>query len=137
MRAAVAMAALIATTVSLAGCFEGPQGPAGAAGPGGPPGPQGPPGPKGDPGAIGEAGTRGPPGLVGPPGPAGPAGFNALHALSQDSCTAVCNLACNPGEQIVSVTCPGGTIKITRGGAAESATCGGTPSPALALCLKP
>jgi hypothetical protein len=136
MRASFAIVALLAA-FSLAACFEGPQGPPG------PPGSQGPPGPPGPRGEKGATGEPGPPGSVGPPGPAGPAGsagppgLTALHALGQDSCIAVCNLACNPGEKIVSVTCPGGTITITRGGEAESATCGNTRSPALALCLRP
>jgi hypothetical protein len=86
---------------------------------------------------MGEAGTRGPPGLPGAPGAAGPPGLTALHALSQDACSTACTLTCNPGETIVSVTCPGGTITISKGGEAEHATCSNAPQPALALCLQP
>jgi len=136
MRASLAALMLVAA-ISLAGCFEGRQGPAGPQGPPGPPGAQGAPGQKGDAGPAGEAGMRGPPGLPGSPGPAGPPGLNALHALRQDSCSAACTLACNPGEQLVSVTCPGGTIRITNNPEAEGAVCSNAPGPALALCLRP
>ncbi len=116
MRISLAIIALVAA-FSLAGCFEGPQGPQGAAGP---PGPQGA---KGD---------------TGPAGPAGAAGSTSLQALRQDTCPGnTCDLACNAGEKLVSVTCPGGTIAITKTADTEAASCSNTPGPALALCLKP
>jgi Collagen triple helix repeat (20 copies) len=133
MRGSIAIVALFAA-LTLAGCFEGPQGPAGPRGPAGPPGPQGE---KGAPGAAGAAGPAGSPGAAGAPGPAGSPGLIALRPLTADPCHSQCNLACNPGEKIVSVTCPGGTMTITKGGAAESATCGGAAGPALALCMRP
>jgi hypothetical protein len=123
MRAAMALVALVAA-ISLAGCFEGPQGPAGAQGDSGPPGP---------PGVKGEVGPQGP---AGPPGPAGSTG---LHALRQDACAAEnnCDLTCSPGEKLISVTCPGGTVQISRIADIEAASCSNSPGPALALCMKP
>jgi len=116
MRLTFAIIAL-AAAFSLAGCFEGPQGPAGPQGAAGPPGPAGA---KGD------------------TGPAGPAGVANLHALRQDTCGAIntCELPCSPGEKLVSATCPGGTIAITKTADGESASCSGTDGPAFALCMK-
>jgi hypothetical protein len=121
MRTALAVVALVAA-VSLAGCFEGAQGPAGPAGAAGP---QGPAGEKGDAGPIG------------PQGPPGPLGATGLHALRQ-MCGAGsnCDLTCSPGERMISVTCPGGTIAITRNADIDAATCSNSPGPALALCEK-
>ena len=123
MRASMALIALVAA-FSLAGCFEGPQGPAGA---------QGDTGPQGLPGVKGEVGPQGP---AGPPGPAGSTG---LHALRQDACAAEhnCDLTCSPGEKLISVTCPGGTVQISRIADIEAASCSNSPGPALALCMKP
>jgi hypothetical protein len=122
MRATTALVALVAA-ISLAGCFEGAQGPAG---PAGADGAQGPPGQKGD---------AGPPGQAGPPGPTGATG---LHAL-RENCAAGsnCDLTCSPGEKMVSATCPGGTVQISRNADIESASCSNSPGPALALCMKP
>jgi Collagen triple helix repeat (20 copies) len=133
MRGSVAIVALLAA-LTLAGCFEGPQGTPGPRGPAGPPGPQGE---KGAAGAVGEVGPAGAAGPAGPPGPAGAPGLIALRPLTADPCRSQCYLACNPGEKIVSVTCPGGTMTLNKGGAAESATCGGASGPALALCMRP
>jgi hypothetical protein len=122
MRACFAIVAVIAA-VSLAGCFDGPAGPAG---------PQGQPG---TPGAQGERGAAGPQGPAGPPGPVGATG---LHALRQESCgpAKTCDLTCSPGEKLISVTCPGGAITITKSADIEAAACGNTDGPALALCVK-
>ncbi|MDT7041206.1 hypothetical protein [Candidatus Nitronereus thalassa] len=74
-----------ATTWTLAGNLQGPQGdpgPAGADGAPGPQGPQGGPGPAGPPGPQGLQGDPGPVGLQGPqgiPGPEGPPG-PAVHS---------------------------------------------------------
>jgi hypothetical protein len=114
---------VLAAAVTLAGCFDGPQGPAG---------PQGEAGPQGPPGVKGDAGPAGP---VGPPGPVGATG---LHALHQDCATgSQCDLTCGPGEKLVSATCPGGTLQISRNADIESASCSNSPGPALALCMKP
>jgi hypothetical protein len=123
MRAALTIVALVAA-ISLAGCFEGPAGPAG---------PQGEAGPQGPPGVKGDAGP------VGPAGPPGPVGATGLHALRQDACASGnnCDLTCSPGEKLISATCPGGTIQITKNADIESASCSNSPGPALALCMKP
>jgi Collagen triple helix repeat (20 copies) len=122
MRIAMAMVAL-AAAFSLAGCFEGPQGPAGPQGDAGPPGP---------PGVQGDAGPAGP---AGPPGPTGATG---LHALRQNCAAGSnCDLTCDPGEKLISVTCPAGAIAITKNADIEAASCSNSPGPALALCMKP
>jgi hypothetical protein len=123
MRAAMAIVALVAA-FSLAACFDGPQGPAG---------PQGDAGPQGPPGVKGEAGP------IGPAGPAGPAGSTGLHALREGACANGnnCDLTCSPGEKLISVTCPGGAIQISKTADIEAATCSNSPGPALALCMKP
>jgi len=157
MRAFAAAIALTAA-ISLAGCFEGAQGPQGAAGPPGaqgtagatgPQGEKGPSGPQGERGLPGPAGVAGPPGPagaaggVGPAGPAGPAGppgpaaaSAGLHALREPACETKCELICSPAETLVSVTCPGGTIQISKIADSEAATCSGVAGPALALCVK-
>jgi hypothetical protein len=48
-----------------------------------------------------------------------------------------CDLACGAGETLVSVTCPGGTIAITKNAGTDAASCSNGSGPALALCLKP
>jgi Collagen triple helix repeat (20 copies) len=123
MRAFMAVVAVLAA-FTLAGCFEGPQGPAG---------PQGDAGPAGPPGVKGDAGPTGP---AGPPGPMGSSG---LHALRQNACgqSKDCDLTCSPGERLVSVTCPGGSITITKDADIEAAACSNASGPALALCMKP
>jgi hypothetical protein len=123
MRASLAIVAVVAA-LALAGCFEGPQGSQGAQGDAGPQGPQG---------------VKGETGPIGPPGPPGAAGSSGLHALRQGGCgqSSNCDLACSPGEKLISVTCPGGTIAITRNADIEAATCSSATGPALALCMKP
>jgi hypothetical protein len=102
---------LLFASLTLGGCFEGPQGPpgpqgsAGAAGQAGPtgakgdkgdPGERGPAGPKGEAGAKGEPG---PPGLPGTPGPAGaPGATGRVVTCSGPSCS----VQCNAGEVLVS-----------------------------------
>lgn len=119
---------------------QGPPGPQGAKGDKGPPGPQGPAGPKGEQGTAGPQGTLG---QAGPPGPAGSRGEASassavFHVVRQDICEDnKCDLACNAGEQIASVTCPGGTISIGKDADVETASCMSSPGPALALCVKP
>jgi hypothetical protein len=123
MRASLAIVAVVAA-LALAGCFEGPQGSPGAQGDAGPQGPQG---------------VKGETGPIGPPGPPGAAGSSGLHALRQGGCGqgSNCDLTCSPGEKLISVTCPGGTIAITRNADIEAATCSSATGPALALCMKP
>ena len=123
MRAFTAVVALLAA-FTLAGCFDGAQGPAG---------------PQGDVGPAGPQGAKGDAGPVGPAGPPGPMGSSGLHALHQSSCgqTSNCDLTCSPGERLVSVTCPGGAITITKNADIEAAACSNANGPALALCMKP
>ena len=96
--------------VFLTACGQGPQGPKGE---------QGPPGPQG------AKGDQGPPGA-------------GLYVVRQDSCpgSSNCNLACEAGETIGSITCPQGEISITKSGNTEIASCSNSPGPALAICLR-
>jgi hypothetical protein len=107
----------------------------------GPPGPKGEAGPAGRPGPKGEAdpaGPAGPKGDSGPPGPAGQAAQtgSGLHVLSQDCSGDKCDLACDSGEKLASVTCPGGAINLTKSGDTETASCTNTSGPILALCVR-
>jgi hypothetical protein len=144
--------------VTLAACSQGqpgakgeqgPAGPQGAKGEQGPPGPQGAKGDQGPPGAQGPVGPKGEQGIAGIAGPsgqtapsvqagsAGAPGASGVHVVRQDTCQDdKCELACNAGEQIASVTCPGGTISIGKNADIESASCTSSPGPALALCVK-
>jgi hypothetical protein len=140
MRAFAVALALVAA-VSLAGCFEGPQGPQGAAGPAGPPGPPGPAGPQGvsGPAGVGPTGAAGGVGPAGPAGPAGPPGSAApsgLRALREVACESRCQLICTPEETLVSATCPGGTLQISKIGDSDAAICTGVAGAAVALCMK-
>jgi hypothetical protein len=142
MRISIAIVALVAACTLLAGCSKGPEGPKGQQGPAGPQGPQGeqgPPGPQGPKGEQGGPGPQGPQGAKGEQGPTGQAGpgSTGLRALKQDRCdtSANCNLECSPGEKLVSVTCPGGIIELSK--TDEVATCSNSPGPALALCIRP
>jgi hypothetical protein len=126
----------------------GPKGEQGQAGPAGPKGEQGPPGPQG---AKGGEGPPGPPGLQGAKGDkgekgeTGPKGEQAgsssggLHVVRRDSCegSSNCNLACDAGESLASVTCPQGAISITKNGDMETVSCSTSPGPAIALCVRP
>jgi hypothetical protein len=148
-----AAVAIFTLAVFLSACGQGPQGPKGDQGPPGPQGgkgDQGPPGPTGAAGAKGEqgqAGPQGPKGEQGPPGPQGAKGDEglagapgtALHVVRQDSCqgSSNCNLACNAGETVASVTCPQGAVSITKNGDTETASCSNSPGPAVALCVRP
>jgi Collagen triple helix repeat (20 copies) len=136
--------------VFLSACGQGPQGPKGEQGPPGPQGAkgdQGPPGPAGVTGPKGEQGQAGPPGPKGEQGPPGPQGAkgdqgspgSGLHVVRQDTCqgSSNCNLACDAGETLASVTCPQGAVSITKNGDTETASCSNSPGPALALCVRP
>ncbi len=122
--------------------LPGPQGPQGANGDQGPPGAQGakgeqgPPGPQGPQGPKGEQGVQGPAGPGGQAGPAGPPASAGLRLVRQDSCggDSGCNLACNQDEMLASVTCPNGTLTISKNGNMEAASCSNSPGPAIAIC---
>jgi hypothetical protein len=121
MRARLAIV-VVAAAVLLAGCFEGPQGPAG---------------PQGDAGAQGPPGVKGEAGPAGPAGPPGPMGSTGLHVVRQEACSGNnCDLTCSPGEQLISATCAGGTVQITKNADIEAATCSNTAGPAVAVCMK-
>jgi hypothetical protein len=120
---------LLAASLALGGCFEGPKGdkgdkgdagipgmpgsqgaagaagPAGPAGPGGPAGPAGPKGDKGDKGDKGEAGA------------APPAAFRVVTGET---------VSCNAGEELVSLIC--------QSGSPNGHTC--PPGGATGLCVK-
>src|SRR5579862_3060791 len=100
---------LLFASITLGGCFEGPQGPPGPQGSAGPAGQAGAKGDKGDAGERGPAGPKGeagakgdpgPPGLPGTPGPAGAPGATGRVV----TCTGPsCSVQCNAGEVLVSV----------------------------------
>ena len=123
LRTSLAIVAVVAA-FTLAGCFEGAQGPAG------PQGDAGPQGPQGAKGRLGRSVLQVPPGA---------SGTSGLHALRQPGCgqASNCDLTCSPGEKLISVTCPGGTIAISKNPDIEAATCSSATGPALALCMKP
>ena len=105
---------LLFASVTLGGCFEGPQGPpgpqgsagaAGQAGPTGAKGDKGEPGERGQPGAKGDAGAKGEPGPAGLPGTPGPAGAAGAPGATGRvvTCTGPsCSVQCNAGEVLVS-----------------------------------
>ncbi len=131
--------ALVAVAFLLAGCFEGPQGPAGQ------------PGPRGDTGTTGMAGERGPAGSPGPAGPkgergdAGPRGDKGdqgppdtrlrVIVLGDSDCSASgCSVACNADEVIVSAVCAADT-PLAPHIEASAAKCG--PAKAMnAICAR-
>ena len=134
MCSTIAIIAVVVGAFSLATCSEPAPGPKGEQGPPGPQGTKGEQGPAGPQGANGE---QGPPGPAGQAGPAGPSGSTGLHVVRQDNCeNNSCTLACGSGETLASITCPSGTVSISKNGEVETATCGNPQGPALALCLK-
>lgn len=117
---------------------QGQPGPQGAKGEQGPPGPQGIKGDQGPSGPPGPKGDKGDKGEAGPKGEQGASGGASLHVVKQDSCEGSlnCNLACNAGETLASVTCPQGAVSITKNGDMETASCSNSPGPALAICVR-
>jgi hypothetical protein len=156
MRITIAILAVFGA-VCLAACSPGPQGPKGEQGPPGPQGakgdqgpvgpqgakgeqgPAGPQGARGEQGSPGPEGKRGPPGSAGPQGPAAASASTGLHVVRQDACepNEACKLECGPGEKLASVTCPGGTVAISKNANVEAASCTNTQGAALALCVQP
>jgi hypothetical protein len=59
-----------------------------------------------------------------------------LHVLSQDCSGDKCDLTCDAGDKLASVTCPGGTMALTKSGDTETASCTNTSGPILALCVR-
>jgi hypothetical protein len=80
--------------------------------------------------------SSGPQGGKGDQGPPCAPGAS-LHLVRQDSCqgSSNCNLACDAGETIASITCPQGAISITKNGDTETVSCSNSPGPALAICV--
>jgi hypothetical protein len=66
----------------------------------------------------------------------GEAGSLGLHVLNHDCSGDKCDLACDAGEKLASVTCPGGTIGLTKTGDTETASCTNTSGPILAICVR-
>ena len=122
---------------------QGKAGPPGAQGEQGPPGPQGPKGDQGPPGPPGLQGAKGEKGDNGEQGPKGEGASGTaspgLHVVRKDTCegSSNCNLACDAGESLASVTCPQGVVSITKNADTETATCSNSRGPALALCVRP
>jgi Collagen triple helix repeat (20 copies) len=98
---------VIALSVFLASCGQGPPGPKGDAGP------TGPEGAKGDTGPPGPAGLAGPAGVAGPQGPQGPAGTPGLSSqiriverTVEEGCDSdECRIACNDDEFLLTAYC--------------------------------
>ena len=123
---------IIAFSLCLASCGQGPQGPKGEAGA------AGPAGEKGEPGPPGPAGPRGEKGEPGPPGPAGPAGSpseNSVRAIRIDCGTTACTLACNQDEVLVAAYCGSRRSAVTLVNE-RSASCLPRNGPLVAVCAK-
>jgi hypothetical protein len=98
---------VIALSVFLTSCSQGPPGPKGD------PGPAGPQGAKGDTGPPGAAGLAGPAGVAGPQGPPGPAGTPGLSSqvriverTVEEGCDSnECRIGCNDDEFLLTAYC--------------------------------
>lgn len=126
--ATIALACLLSFT--LAGCFEGPQGPAGAKGEQGAAGSPGPAGPAGPPGPKGEAGPAGPAGLAGPAAAAG----TKLRVLTGQP-----GIACDADETLIGAYCVGPTPRtpqITPPRGANCASTGQAAAQVVVTCAK-
>ena len=76
--------------------------------------------------------TRAMPGLPGRPVRPVPPGATGLHALRQNCAAGSnCDLTCSPGEKLISATCPGGTLQITRNADIEFGIVQQQPRPGL------
>ena len=63
-------------------------------------------------------------------------GSVAMRCYSHDNCeNNSCTLACGSGETLASITCPSGTVSISKNGDVETVTCRNGQGPALALCM--
>ena len=68
-------------------------------------------------------GPQGAKGERGAPGAAAQATSTNLHVVRQDTCAQNdCNLSCDARETLASVTCPSGTISISKNGDVETAS---------------
>jgi hypothetical protein len=100
----------------------GPVGPAGQAGIAGPAGPAGREGPAGPAGRAGPAGPAGPMGPVGPMGLLGPPG--APETLNIRIVEGTGYIACELGEQLISIMCLNGSAKLSQVGTDAGGDCG-------------
>ena len=100
---------VIAVSVILASCGQGPPGPKGDSGPAGPQGAKGPPGAAGLAGPAGAAGPQGAQGLQGAQGPPGTSGSQIRiveHTGKEEGCDSdECQIACSDGEFLLMVYC--------------------------------
>lgn len=139
----------LALALSLAACFEGPQGstgpqgPAGAAGPQGPAGVAGPVGPGGVPGPAGPQGAQGPVGPAGAPGSQGASGAAGIVLRAAACPAAGCLAACETGESLIGGYCVNtdrGFQHVATFSAREDKTeveCLHPVKQVVAVCLKP
>ncbi|MGI8526895.1 MAG: hypothetical protein ACR2K5_12100 [Pseudolabrys sp.] len=121
-----ALAVLLAASITLAGCFEGPAGPAG---------PKGDKGDKGDAGIAGPAGPIGPAGPAGQPGPAGSVGQNGtpLRVIK-----GVTDAKCSEGETLIGAYCvsPNSAVSTNPEMTPSGARCGDPATTVVATCAK-
>jgi Collagen triple helix repeat (20 copies) len=133
---------VLAISLCLASCGQGPEGPKGE------PGAAGPPGEKGEPGPPGPAGPRGERGEPGPPGPAGAAGATGQPAsaaaasaarIVRANCNATsCVAQCEEDETLLIAYCGTGRNSATYP-SERSATCRARTSannPLVIACMK-
>ena len=110
MRPGVLMG-VIALSVFLASCGQGPPGPKGDSGPAGPQGSKGDRGSPGPAGLAGPAGAAGPQGAQGPQGPPGTPGLSSQiriveRTVKEEGCDSdECRIACNDGEFLLTAYC--------------------------------
>ncbi len=123
-----ALAVLLAASVTLAGCFEGPAGPAG---------PKGDKGDKGDAGVAGPAGLAGPLGSAGPVGQAGPAGSVGQNGTQLRMIKGQTDASCSEGESLIAAYCvsAGSANAAAPQMTGASARCN-APSTVVATCAK-
>jgi Collagen triple helix repeat (20 copies) len=135
---------VIALSIFLASCGQGPPGPKGDAGSAGPQGAKGDTGAPGPQGAKGDAGPPGPAGVAGPagvPGPQGPAGtqIRIVERTVEEGCDSdECRIACNEGEFLLTAYC-GTERKPPIYGRDGSVSCRGRADkkePIVAACLR-
>jgi predicted small lipoprotein YifL len=97
---------------------------------------QGPKGDKGDPGEKGEKGDKGDQGASGPPGK--DSAFANVRVV-RGTCRATppnCSVACEAGEEFVSVTCIGAPTGFQVRDGAPTAQCRPNNGPIIAVCGK-